>query len=37
MNEEIKSLLTLLGIMFLSAGLTGVVLYWFISRDIDES
>jgi hypothetical protein len=34
MNEEIKSLLTLIGIIFLSAGLTGAVLCWFVSRNI---
>jgi hypothetical protein len=34
MSEEAKSLLTLLGIIFLSAGLTGAVLCWFVSRSI---
>lgn len=29
MNEEIKSLLTLLGIMFLSAGAVVVLFGWF--------
>jgi len=34
MSEELKSLLTLIGLIFASAGLTGAVLCWFVSRSI---
>lgn len=34
MSEETKSLLTLIGLIFASAGLTGAVLCWFVSRNI---
>lgn len=34
MSEELKSLLTLIVLIFASAGLTGAVLCWFVSRNI---
>jgi hypothetical protein len=34
MSDELKSLLTLIGLIFTSAGLTGAVLCWFVSRNI---
>ena len=34
MSEELKSLLTLIGLIFASAGLTGAVLFWFVRRNI---
>jgi hypothetical protein len=37
MSEEVKSLLTLLGIIFLSAGLVAALLCWFISSSIDDN
>lgn len=36
MSEEVKSLLTLLGIIFLSAGLVAALLCWFIYSSIDD-
>jgi hypothetical protein len=34
MSYELKSLLTLIGLIFASAGLTAVVLYWFVRRSV---
>jgi len=36
MSDELKSLLTLIGLIFASAGLTVAVLYWFVSRNISD-
>jgi len=36
MSEEIKSLPTLIGLIFASAGLTVAVLYWFVSSSVDD-
>lgn len=34
MSEELKSLLTLIGLIFASAGLVVAMLCWFISKSI---
>lgn len=36
MSDELKSLLTLIGLIFASAGLTVAVLYWFVSSSVDD-
>lgn len=37
MSEETKSLLTLIGLIFASAGLTVVILLWFLAREVQDS
>jgi len=36
MSYELKSLLTLIGLIFASAGLTVALLYWFMSREMQD-
>jgi len=37
MSEEEKSLLTLIGLIFVSAGLTVAILLFFLARDMQDS
>jgi hypothetical protein len=37
MSEEAKSLLTLIALIFLSAGLTVAILCWFMAREMQDS
>lgn len=37
MSEEAKSLLTLIALIFASAGLTVAILLWFLARDMQDS
>ena len=36
MSYELKSLLTLIGLIFTSVGLTAAILYWFVSREMQD-
>jgi len=37
MSEEAKSLLTLIGLIFASAGLVVAILCWFMAREMHDS
>lgn len=36
MSEEAKSLLTLIGLIFVAAGLTVAILLWFLAREVQD-
>jgi hypothetical protein len=36
MNEELQSLLTLIGLIFASAGFTVAILCWLVSREMQD-
>lgn len=36
MSEELKSLLTLIGLIFTSVGLSVVVFFWFLARNSQD-